>query len=192
MTELKEKAQESEENFKNNRIRTIIFIDEIDRLINNSSVIKEEFSDFIKDCSEKYHCSVFCATNDPLKLGIDTNDNKIFEIIMSIDPANNENKKEIIKHYLEFFNADSIDMDSIINLLKEKETETGKLYNNQQLKTIFTDLGTQIQLNTIDKDNTIKYLEDKISSNPDFLPRITPESILKFKEEYSILINGKG
>lgn len=93
MAQIKEIAQQSEENFKKDRTRTIIFIDEIDRLINNSSAIKDEFSDFIKNCSEKYHCSVFCATNDPLKLGIDTNDDRMFEIIMSIDPANDENKK---------------------------------------------------------------------------------------------------
>lgn len=101
-------------------------------------------------------------------------------------------KKEIIKHYLEFFEADDIDIDSIINFLKEKETETGKLYNNQQLERICLDLGTQIQLRTLDEKDITKYLEDKISSNYKLIPRITPENILKFKEEYSILINGKG
>lgn len=109
MDKIMKLAKGSEERFKTDRTRTVIFIDEVDKLIGKNSTVSEEFEEFIKDCSKKYHCSVFAATNNPLNLSVNFSDPDVFPIKMSIDPPNEENMEEVFKYYLQDKAVEDID-----------------------------------------------------------------------------------
>lgn len=188
---LLEKAEEAEKLFEKDRTRTIIFIDEIDKVINPESKHKEEFVDFIKSCSEKYHCSVFCATNHPLNLGIDYSDKEVFPIKLSFDPPNFENKVEILKHYIKErdFHNENIDYEELAKTLTKIENSTNLKYANGDIKNICSRLkaGENEQTTQGIIDHIYKCLEDK-NNGCYFPPTITPEELGKFNKEYELLI----
>ncbi len=187
-------AEKSEEKFKKDRTRTIIFIDEIDKLVDNNKPDKDKFFEFLKTCSKDYHCTVFAATNYPLKLGFDFKDPEIFPVAMSIDPANHKNKKEIIKHYLSNYdNIGEIDIEAIILKLEDIEKKSGCVFSNEQIKNITEDLAESIATGKATKEDSMKFLEESILSNKNsYSPNIIKYDLLKFKRAYDIIIANKG
>ena len=61
-------AERSESDFQKTGNRTIIFIDEISKACDNKSPMLNELRDFLSNCSERYHCTVFATTNHPRQL----------------------------------------------------------------------------------------------------------------------------
>ncbi len=168
-------AQNSEEQFSKNRTRTIIFIDEADRLINNNSPVTKDFEDFIKTCSEKYHCSVFAATNEPLKLGVNYKDSDVFPVKMSIEPPEGENAKSVLKHYIQPYTTENINYEALTSALEQREKDTDAKFSNGQL-------------HKMSKEIKFANSKDIISQN-DFLnciqntePELSSDIIKKFEE----------
>lgn len=190
-------ANESKEEFEKTRTRTIIFIDEIDRLLRKDFPGKKDFMKFLENCSDEYHCTVFAATNHPLKLGVDFENSKAFSIRMSIDPANHENKIAILKHYTKIYGLDDkqLDYEEIANTLEKIEKEKNMLYSNGDIEMIcqaFAQDEENYEPTTqdivdfiIERSNLDQYDEKSIT------PRITQNEIDKFHQEYNVIIEGE-
>lgn len=181
MQKIYKAAENSAEKFKQDRTRTIIFIDEVDKMLTSSSPILEEFSDFIKTCSDKYHCSVFAATNNPLSLALNFNDPDIFPIKMSIDTPDDKNAKAMLDFYLKDKTSGTIDTDRLLLLMREREEETQGKYNNGQIKQMTCDALTNGYTGEITQVN----MEKQIKNTE---PNITSDLLTKFQKDYDELI----
>lgn len=129
--ELSKKIYESEGKI------SILFIDELGNLLNESSPRYKDTVDFMQDCYNKYHCIVFAVTNYPLKISLSADDNEIFPFIVSVDPPNDDNKREILEYYLKDKLTTKItdnDYDHLVNLLKQQEFSSDGAYSVSQLK----------------------------------------------------------
>ncbi len=61
-------AQKSKDNFDKTGKRTMIVLNESDFVLYKESPIENKFIDFVKDCSDKYKCTMFLSTNNPLDI----------------------------------------------------------------------------------------------------------------------------
>ena len=96
MEMIKDYAEESLKNYNEStdKKRTIIVVNEAELLANKYSLDLEEFKDFIKDCSDKYKCTIFLTSNIPLHI-----DKEILAQIsfnVPVAPADRKTCKEII------------------------------------------------------------------------------------------------
>lgn len=174
-------AEIGEERFKVDRTRTIIFIDEVDKIIGKNSTVSKEFEEFIKDCSKKYHCSVFATTNNPLDLSVDMSDPDVFPIKMSIDPPNGENMEEVFKYYLRDTHIEGVDYQKIVEAAKKRESETGSKYSVGQIKEICKGVYNNNEGEKLTQDDVIGSV---LSSIPD----LTSDMNSKFENDYKELI----
>lgn len=134
-TALVKKAYNAEENFKNTGKRTILFIDEFTKVGNEQSPIRKFLGKFLETCSEKYHCTVFAATNDPLNIKLPLTGNKsVFPYIISLDPPNKVNKTKILQHYLKDRLPENTNYDEIASHMENIEAKTGSKFNIAQIK----------------------------------------------------------
>ena len=174
-------AENSAQKFEEDRTRTIIFIDEVDKMLTSSSPILDEFSEFIKTCSDKYHCSVFAATNNPLDLAVDFDDPDIFPIKMSIDTPDDKNVKAMFDFYLQDRTSGDVDIEKLLLLMREKEQETQGKYNNGQIKKMTCDALTGCYTGEITQDS----MEEQIKGTT---PDLTSDLLAKFQNDYDELI----
>lgn len=152
------KAELAEENFKLTKTRTIIYIDELEKLIDKSSSVQEEFTNFVKTCSEKYHCTLFGASNHPSGLGIDLKTTDIFPIRISIDPPDKFDSIEVFKHHLKDKTTGEIDYDFLADKLIEIGKERGGIYSNSQIRDIAKE-SYKSKNEKVTQDEIIKYIE---------------------------------
>ena len=73
MEMIKNAAQKALKNYNesSDKKRTIIVLNEAELLTNKYSTDLDEFKDFIKDCSDKYKCTLFLTSNTPLLIDKD-------------------------------------------------------------------------------------------------------------------------
>ena len=177
-------GEESEKNFNENKKRTIIFVDEIDRLLEDNPNNAEQFEDFIKNCSTKYHCTVFAATNNPLNLNLNFEDKNVFPVKMSIDPPNKENAIEVFKYHIAKYPHGEINYEELEKNLRERENKTDKKFNNGRIKQI-CDKSWQNknseQISQNDIINAINIVE----------PELSEQLQKKFENDYNNLIAEK-
>ncbi len=183
MNELKKQAEESENRFKQTGQRTVIFVDEIDKVIGKNSPIGKEFEEFIKTCSKKYHCSVFASTNSPSILSVDMNNPEIFPIRMSIDIPDDENMEKVLEHYLKAAQNEPLDYSEITKELRKIENNTGLRFNNAQIVNICNEMITQLGYLNIKQQAIIDYLK-----NAGITPVLDEESVEYFNQEYKKFI----
>ncbi|MBQ8476837.1 AAA family ATPase [bacterium] len=177
-------ANEAQERFEKDRTRTIIFIDEIDKVINDYSPIKAAMINFLKHCSKDYHCTVFASTNNPRSMGFDTKDHRLFTVRMSIDPADREVKKGIFEHYLIGRELGEIDYDKIVDRVLEIENSKNAKFSNGQLREICGSyLGQFMSDETVTTETVLNAI-----NNYSVPPKITPELQEKFKLDYDAVM----
>ena len=174
-------AENSAQKFEKDRTRTIIFIDEIDKMLTSSSPVLDEFSEFIKTCSDKYHCSVFAATNNPLDLAVDFDDPDIFPIKMSIDTPDDKNAKAMFDFYLQDKPSGEIDTEKLLLLMREKEQAAQGKYNNGQIRQMTRDAIISSHTGEITQDS----MEEQIKGTT---PGLTSDLLAKFQNDYDELI----
>jgi SpoVK/Ycf46/Vps4 family AAA+-type ATPase len=150
-------------------------------MLSEGSPIVDEFSEFIKTCSKKYHCSVFGATNHPLSMIVDYNDPNIFPVKMSIDIPNDKNAKAMFEYYLEDKTSGDIDLDNVLSIMHQQEEEKGGRYSNGQIRKMVFDVFNRDQKNKVMQQD----LERQVLLNE---PEISPETISKFQRDYDELI----
>lgn len=186
MEKVKLYAKKAQENFENTGKRSIIFIDEIDRIIDENSPIKNEFEQFIKTCSKKHHCTVFAATNTPSALALNMNDNDVFPIKMSIDPPDKENMEQVLEFLFAKYPQKNINYSELAQELMEFETQTGAKFSNGQISDICRGVCKQADGETIEQGDIIKYIKDN-----NITPAITEEIDKIFQDEYNKFIGNE-
>lgn len=174
-------AKKSEARFNEDRTRTIIFLDEAEKIIGKGSPVADEFSEFIKDCSKKHHCTVFAATNFPLDLDVDMEDADIFPIKMSIDPPNEENATAMFQMYLKDDVDGSVDYQEVVKAMTTKADEVGGKFSNAQIRNIC--------ISSISHADEFDSIQDGIIAQINSRePEITPTLCEKFDNDYKQLI----
>ncbi len=181
MPKLMNEAQISKEHFAETKERTVIFIDEIDRLINTKSGEIKEFEEFIKTCSDDYHCTIFAATNSPSKMGVDFSDPDVFPVRMSIEAPNDENMRAVLKHYLNNLSQSEIDYDKIKDELRKREGQQKAKYTNAQISYFPDEIVERYGVDVLAPQQILEYFAD-----PDEVeaPRLDEVSVKKFEDEY--------
>lgn len=135
MQMIRENAAKAEELFRKKATRTILFVDELTRVVSKDSNILDEFNQFAAECSAKYHCTIFGATNHMSELGLDLK--RIDPVIMSIDPPTRENTRALFKHYMQGITpVGKIDFDVLTDSLIATGQQRGGIYSNSQIKEI--------------------------------------------------------
>lgn len=135
---LYEEAQKSEENFQKEGItknqRTILILDEIDEIAGQKSTIVPQLEDFMKTCSEKYHCTIFATTNYPEKLKLSLGDENIFPIKVSLDPSSLLDKAKILEFYMKDHVTKNVNYQEMAKFIEERENSLQAVFCNAYLK----------------------------------------------------------
>ena len=178
---LEHKMQQSQILFQKKGVRTILFIDELDREAKNNPAVISKLKEILPICSKEYHCTVFATTNDPLDIELPlTGKDNLFPYIVSMDPPNSQNKIDILKYYLKERPSDNLDYNKIANLLEAKEKMTGQRYNITQIK--------EICLNIPDNKFSEQSIIDSINCTK---PTIDKEAIDKYLNEMNTLMTNE-
>lgn len=148
---LKEKGMESQERFINTKRRTIVQLNEFGAFQNASEQDIEDFSEFVKTCSDKYHMTLFLTTNDPLMIN-----EKILSETQNIPmpPAKEEDVIEILKFYLANKDVDDIDYKIISQEIMKVNPQ--KYYSNAQIEYMIAQLPTNLKITQNHLINIIK------------------------------------
>ncbi len=176
MDKLISEAEKAEEIFQESSVRTILFVDEITKSVNYNSPINKEFQQFLKDCSSKYHCTVFASSNNPLDLGLDDTV-EAFPIRISVDPPDEENLLDILRHYIKGRTSCHINYGQLVDELVSRSE--GK-YSNAQIRQICDEVYANKGENSSQQD-----FIDEIRAT---VPAIDPEALDKFIGEKKSLL----
>lgn len=179
ITELHKKAEKSEENFQKTGTRSILFIDEFTKVADKDSTILPELTDFLSNCSDKYHCTLFAASNHPLNIALPMEGEKaVFPYVVSIDPPNIENKTEVMKFYLKGRMPEGTDYEKLAEYADKKEQEKQSIFNIAQLKEDICWEGLDKKITTDEVLNNIDNTE----------PNIGKQALNKFSDEMDKLL----
>jgi len=181
--EIIEEAKTAQKRFQNGEGRTILFIDEVDKLIGKNSPVTKEFEEFIKTCSKKYHCTVFATTNYPLDLGVNMKDEDVFTIKMAIDPPDVENVTAMFKYQLKDYPKGELDYEALAQELFNQEELRGGQFNNCQILNICKGAYKNREGEALKQSDIIKYMQEMPTK-----PEISDEMGEKFSNEYEELI----
>lgn len=177
-----EKAQKAEERYQKTGTRTIIFIDEITKVADKESSILPELTDFFANCSKKYHCTMFCASNHPLNIGLQMEgENSVFPYIVSMDPPDLNNKAEILRYYLNGRVDQDLDYSKLANYMDKTEKEKQGIFNIAQIKEDICLEGTEKKMT---EDDVLKNIEKS-------KPNITRDDLDKYSNEMDKLIKNE-
>ncbi len=127
-------AEESLKNYNKSldKKRTIIVVNEAELLANECSFDIDEFKNFIKDCSDKYKCTIFLTSNIPLHIDKDILAQISFKV--PVEPADKKTCKEII---VDNFNTANIKPEgNIDNLVNAFFVDPEKIYANGDIVNI--------------------------------------------------------
>ena len=127
-------AEESLKNYNKSldKKRTIIVVNEAELLANECSFDIDEFKNFIKDCSDKYKCTIFLTSNIPLHIDKDILAQISFKV--PVEPADRKTCKEII---VDNFNTANIKPEgNIDNLVNAFFVDPEKIYANGDIVNI--------------------------------------------------------
>lgn len=193
MEDLIEAAEKSQKRFLKDRTRTIIFVDEIDAVADKTSVINKRLEEFFATCSEKYHCTIFAATNHPLNLGLDMTKQTNFPCRVALDPPDKVYSKLVFQHYLNNRTSEWVDCGILADELEEKAQNNDGAFSNSQIKKLC--LGEEAF--NLDNDKEAFEVSKKDISQNDMLrlirsdktiPAISKKDLEKFEREEDAFI----
>ena len=180
MKTLKKKAKEAETRFRQNNTRTILYVDEIGKMTDKTSTVTKEMGEFLNTCSEKYHCTVFGATNYPLDIQLPlTGKNSVFPYKISLDPPDKDNKTKILRHYLRDRLPQDTDYGKMAEHMDEIENKTGRKFNIAQIS-------ETVGVNGYTKELKPEEVYEAIDKSK---PAIDEQSLKKYEQEVSTLID---
>lgn len=155
---------------------TILIMDECTSFITNPETEEDntalkKFNDFIKNCSQKYHMTIFMTTNYPQLIEPQILNNNAIALKMPVKNANKQNITDILKHYAPSADNDNIDY----NIITEKIINKAGLnaYSNSQIETIGRCLPIKGELNATNSQEKMLELLEQIK------PEISAEDIDK-------------
>ncbi len=174
MKNLLDVAKKSEENFQQSGIRTIIFMDEITKVAEKDSPILRHLNKFLDKCSEKYHCTLFAATNYPSNIALRMHgENSVFPYRVALEPPNLANKIEILKFYAQKRTKENLDYTALAKEMEKIEQDTGHSFSVSQIRNIANYDERNSLLSQINLVNAIRQQN----------PTIDKEHLTKFNNE---------
>lgn len=172
MDRIKEYGEISLRNFQDNdNQRTIILVNEAEYISKPSSPVYEEFSEFIKTCSEKYKCTLFLTTNHPTDFAKNVLSQAPYKI--GIAPADRKTCKEIIHSVLNPIGKMPIEGSDI--LVDSFFKTPNKFYSNANIIDIINNTLNEF----IGKTPLIRDYQEVIKRK-DVIPSITKEDLDAF------------
>ncbi len=175
-------AENAEKDFKATNKRTVIFMDEITKVTNKDSTILKELDTFLADCSEKYHCTLFAATNYPSEIALTMNGSKaIFPYRVALEPPNFNNKAEVLKLYAQGRTEPNVDFKALVREMQERETFTGQAFSIAQIRHL---IGYTHLNKTMSQSDISEIIQNTI-------PAIDKEHLAAFNAEINSLIQNK-
>jgi SpoVK/Ycf46/Vps4 family AAA+-type ATPase len=131
--EIKQKAVIAKNNYLNsnaNKTRTIILVNEAEAISYKGSPIVNEFKKFASECANKYKCTLFFTTNNPLDFDPELLSNKITPIKVALMPADRKTCNEIVDFLLKQRKEPIKNVDKIVNAFF---TNPQYLYSNKNM-----------------------------------------------------------
>lgn len=179
---LHQKADKAEENFQATGKRTILFIDEFSKVAGENSPILPNLEEFLTTCSDRYHCTVFGATNHPLSIKLPmTGEKSVFPYKVSVDPPNTENKTAVLKYYLKERLPKGTDYKPITQELERVENESESRFSISQIR-------NEICISGFKKEMTTDEVLEKINQTE---PAISKQDMEKYNREMMVLMDNK-
>lgn len=176
-------ADKAKSHFEETNIRTILFIDELTKLASKNSPILKELNEFLATCSEKYHCTVFGATNYPEQLGLNFEDNNIFPYRVALEPPTLEDKAKILEFYLRDRYGSNIDYSQLAKILEKIEEAQEKLFSINRIKFICQDFKAT--------ENIEQEFCSVIEEDNQKLPNISKEQLDLYSQNFTRLMNNE-
>ncbi len=133
-----EKAQNAKEEYEQSGKVSVIALNELDVVQKGNPETIQKIAEFMKTCYQNYHCIVFASTNYPLNIPFPTGGkDTAFPCVVAIEPPNRENKKAILKYYLENQLDRRLPEDKygyLADMLESQEIQSGCAYSVSQIK----------------------------------------------------------
>jgi len=196
MEELKKEAEKAKIRFEKDgsRKRTIIYIDEITKVLDKTSSISSPFADFLNECSNKYHCTVFATTNHLLKpksaehnselivnIGLDMSKQTNFPYRVALDAPTNSlnriNAIEVLNHYFSNRVLGKIDYSLLAEELEKKAGDGAFSISQIKQLSLQDKNGIQSQ-DLVSHEEILSRIRDEKT-----VPAINKAALDKFKEE---------
>ncbi len=124
--------EKSSDNFAQDG-RRIIFMDEFTKF-NKGEESKKQFAELLKDCSDKYKCTFFGATNNLSQAGDDFMALK--PVLVAFEPPSKYNAIQVLKHYLRESADSNINYKKVVDKLFDYAQSNDSLLTNSDLKGI--------------------------------------------------------
>ena len=147
--------------------RSFIIIDEV-----NGLNLNEKFAEFLKDCSEKYKCTVFMTTNHPFNIPSNVLD--AIPLTVGLELPDEENIRSFVKIFLERAKVEG-DVNEITNTFLSLQKENFIRFANTHLKDILKNIMHQ------NKKITKKQIEYEFKTSARRF--LLPSDLIKFYKE---------
>lgn len=140
--ELLEAGEDSKKLYSDEKKRTIILIDEFDAIakdpkkdatetdINNLNTLKK----FIKNCSERFKCTLFVTTNKPLNISNSLIDDDFIEDAIFLGPPDKKDTAAILKHYAKEHTTQDINYDELAEEAHNIAEQSGDAFSPSRLE----------------------------------------------------------
>lgn len=170
MTKILKAAKKSKEIYDKSgaeKQRSFIIIDEV-----NGLNLNEKFAEFLKDCSEKYKCTVFMTTNHPFNIPSNVLD--AIPLTVGLELPDEENIRSFVKIFLERAKVEG-DVNEITNTFLSLQKENFIRFANTHLEEILKDIIRQ------NKKITKKQIEYEFKTSARRF--LLPSDLIKFYKE---------
>ncbi len=164
------------------KTRTIILINEGDSLIKQPNVKRSDYSqqsevvtsflELVRNCSEKYKCTVFITTNEPLRVDPRILDKKVTPIKVAVGPCSQEVAKEILDKEMKKY---GVSVDSA-EVAREMFKNRNYRFSNSNIVNLVETVLKSTSSPTL--DDFIYYISDEDSP---IIPGIQPRDMEKFE-----------
>ena len=170
MAKILQAAKKSKERYDKSgaeKQRSFIIIDEV-----NGLNLNEKFAEFLKDCSEKYKCTVFMTTNHPFNIPSNVLD--AIPLTVGLELPDEENIRSFVKIFLERAKVEG-DVNEITNTFLSLQKENFIRFANTHLEDILKNIMHQ------NKKITKKQIEYEFKTSARRF--LLPSDLIKFYKE---------
>lgn len=173
-----QKSIEAEKEFAK-KGRTIIFADEFTKFCDTGSVYTKKIFDFLKDCSQKFHCTFFGTTNFLGRAGEEIK--SIKPVFVSYDPPSKINMMKILKYYVDGRESGELNYSELADNLLDWANQQGGAFNNSYLKEIVKNVS--LESKRISAKDLLDYAKERFNNS------LLDEKTLKnYRQDYKMFI----
>lgn len=132
-------AKKSKENFDKTGKRTMIILNESDLALYKGSAIEDKFIDFVKNCADKYKCTMFLSTNHPLDISDEILSNDIIPLKIPVPNPDDNSIYLYLKQKIHKINPTV----SIENIMEQINKDKSRVYSFSSLNNLLEMVGKQ-------------------------------------------------